>query len=574
MAAFTILIILFNILSLSNGRRVHPKKAEDAWSPPSKTARVNKRWNPHRKAYQQLTLPDRNSHLVKSLPLLENPLATKHYAGHIPTTSTERQFFYWLFEAADNVDSAPLLIWLNGGPGCTSMTGLFMENGPFRFRNNKKQWVLEENPHSWHRLPANVLYIDQPVGTGFSFTTTNDYCSNDEEVNDDLYAFLQNFLKVHAELFVDQQSNSMNRNLWFSGESYAGHYIPSFINHLLQKEENIDSNKNDIQINIGGAAIGNGWINPYYQYSCSMASYSKGIIDLSQWAYLNSKEKQCQSELSEGHLNVDVCYTLLDEVIESSTGEEESNERISYYDTRILDGIKRFPANIEVLEGYFGNKDSFNGISPPLDGDISQRVLEAIHAINPLSKEFMQTFKECADPPYLALQGRDGQSAVEELKHILNHKDNIPILFFNGMDDLICNHVGNEILLNKLTWDHSKTWSTAKRYAWKISSSSSGSIKDNKNNLAGYVKSHHNLSFLKIANAGHMVPMDQPEVAFEMMKVFLTDPFEGFSKHRQIISQAEPVDFGICKKEERTIDLNNARPGRKILRKKRYNSFH
>ena len=131
-----------------------------------------------------------------------------------------------------------------------------MEHGPFRFRNNKKQWVLEENPHSWHRLPANVLYIDQPVGTGLSFTTTEDYCSNDEEVNEDLYAFLQNFLKVHAELFVDQQSNSMNRKLWFSGESYAGHYIPSFINHLLQKEDNTDTNKNDIQINIGGAAIG------------------------------------------------------------------------------------------------------------------------------------------------------------------------------------------------------------------------------------------------------------------------------------------------------------------------------
>lgn len=93
MAAFTVLIILFYILSLSNGRRVHPKKAEDAWSPPSKTARVNKRWTPHRKASQQLTLPDRKSHLVKSLPLLENPLPTKHYAGHIPTTSTERQFF-------------------------------------------------------------------------------------------------------------------------------------------------------------------------------------------------------------------------------------------------------------------------------------------------------------------------------------------------------------------------------------------------------------------------------------------------------------------------------------------------
>jgi len=460
-----------------------------------------------------------------------------------------------------------LIIRLNGGPGCSSLTGLFVENGPFQLRNNNNGWFLEENPHSWHKLPAYVLYIDQPVGTGLSYTTDDEYCSNDQEVNDDLYAFLQNFLKVHADIFVDQQSNSLNRKLWFSGESMAGHYIPSFVSHVLHKtDNNLDDGEGGIKINIGGAAIGNGWTDPYYQYSPSMVAYSKGVIDLSQWAHLNSIEDQCRLALSQGKHNNDVCFQLLQDVISSSSGSDET-VKMSYYDTRVWDDPdKKYPPGINIVEAYLGNPDA--SISPPLHQDIPQLVLEAIHATGTI-KEANQYFEECTDPPYYALQNQEGKGVVRELTHILDHKDNIPILFFNGMDDLICNHVGNEIFLNELSWEHSKTWTTSKRYAWKLSSDSS--------NPVGYVKSHHNLSFLKIKGAGHMVPMDQPEVAFEMMKIFLNDPSQGFLKHEQTLRQGRvPLNVGRCSKEEGVSfsKTRNDRVGRKQLRKKRYFSWH
>ena len=84
-----------------------------------------------------------------------------------------------------------------------------------------------------------------------------------------------------------------------------------------------------------------------------MASYSKGIIDFSQWSYLNSQEQECQAKLREGNYNEDVCSSLLDKVIDSSSG-SSSNAKISFYDTRILDN-KRFPPRVEILEAYFGN---------------------------------------------------------------------------------------------------------------------------------------------------------------------------------------------------------------------------
>ncbi len=71
--------------------------------------------------------------------------------------------FYWYFEAETKPETAPLLIWLNGGPGCSSMDGLFLELGPFRVVNDKG--AVETNPYSWHKV-ANMLFIDQPVGTG------------------------------------------------------------------------------------------------------------------------------------------------------------------------------------------------------------------------------------------------------------------------------------------------------------------------------------------------------------------------------------------------------------------------
>lgn len=217
-------------------------------------------------------IPDSpNGHLVTSLPLLDpNSFTTKHWAGHLPASGSKtKYFFYWLF-APDQTDSSaqkiddkdiPLLIWLNGGPACSSMDGLFIENGPFRFSMDPstKEYRLVPDEHSWHKLPAYTLYIDQPVGTGLSFTTARGYPSNDAELNKDFYYFLQEFLKFHSDKFVTQVKGvqTLNRKLFFSGESYAGHYNVIYTNHILKQNQALKDGQ--ISIPVGGAAIGNGW---------------------------------------------------------------------------------------------------------------------------------------------------------------------------------------------------------------------------------------------------------------------------------------------------------------------------
>ena len=105
-----------------------------------------------------------------------------------------------------------------GGPGCSSMDGLFLELGPLRLNKGN----IQINPHSWHHA-GNVLFIDQPVGTGMSFTKNRNYCKSDDAINTQFYKFVTEFLKLHNR-YVD---NKVSRKLYMSGESHAGHYIPN-----------------------------------------------------------------------------------------------------------------------------------------------------------------------------------------------------------------------------------------------------------------------------------------------------------------------------------------------------------
>ena len=202
-----------------------------------------------------------NDHLITSLPGLSTILPCPMYAGHLPVDTTTadsptirkgRKLFYWMVRAGDengephasdglstppsNSKLPPLLIWLNGGPACSSMDGLFIENGPVKVSMNGESFTVTPNEYSWHKAGLNVVYIDQPVGTGLSFlsstTQYGGYPTNDAAVNKDFYGFLLNFLDLHDDL--------KGRELWFSGESHAGHYIPSMMDYIMEENAKLE----------------------------------------------------------------------------------------------------------------------------------------------------------------------------------------------------------------------------------------------------------------------------------------------------------------------------------------------
>jgi carboxypeptidase C (cathepsin A) len=178
-----------------------------------------------------------------------------------------QNMWFWFFEARNNASTAPLAVWLTGGPGCSSMVGLFQENGPCTF-NNVSGSIPELNPYSWNTY-ANVLYVDQPVGTGFSYGNENK-TNTTPEAAPVLWAFMQTF---YAHF-----SNYQNRDFALFTESYGGHYGPNFATYLwvwlfcciLQFTERCSSESQNAGIDRGTVSgtkipmialgINNGWV--------------------------------------------------------------------------------------------------------------------------------------------------------------------------------------------------------------------------------------------------------------------------------------------------------------------------
>jgi cathepsin A (carboxypeptidase C) len=137
------------------------------------------------------------------------------YSGYI-SLEKERQIHYVFVEAQEDHLNAPVLVWTNGGPGCSSMLGFTQENGPFSIASGTTEF--EANPYSWNR-ETNVLYIEQPAGVGFSYCTDTESCTFDDHSagKDNLDTIL-----AWYEKYPEYKENE----LYLSGESYGGIYVP------------------------------------------------------------------------------------------------------------------------------------------------------------------------------------------------------------------------------------------------------------------------------------------------------------------------------------------------------------
>ncbi|OSD05930.1 serine carboxypeptidase [Trametes coccinea BRFM310] len=178
--------------------------------------------------------------------------------------SDNESLWFWFFAARNNSESAPLTLWLNGGPGSSSMIGLFQENGPCRITNDSSSVTL--NPYSWNNV-SNMLYLDQPVGVGFSHGETK--VGTSEEAAEDVWKFLQMFLADSK--FAKYQKTEFA--LWT--ESYGGHYGPTIAAFILDQNAGIaNGTVNGTTINLKFLGIGDGLTDPLAQYP-GYLSYSQ-----------------------------------------------------------------------------------------------------------------------------------------------------------------------------------------------------------------------------------------------------------------------------------------------------------
>ncbi|CAH2053926.1 unnamed protein product [Thlaspi arvense] len=181
---------------------------------------------------------------IRYLPGFEGPLPFELETGYIGVgEAEEEQMFYYFLKSERNPEEDPLLVWLSGGPGCSSLSGLFFENGPLTFKIDSS---LVSTTYSWTKV-ANIIYLDQPVGTGFSYSRNplGSDIPSDTGSAKRVHEFLRKWLAKHPEF--------LSNPFYVAGNSYAGKVVPAIVQEI--------SNGNGLyfkpHINLQGYVLGN-----------------------------------------------------------------------------------------------------------------------------------------------------------------------------------------------------------------------------------------------------------------------------------------------------------------------------
>jgi carboxypeptidase C (cathepsin A) len=147
---------------------------------------------------------------ASSYPWPDKVVQYKGYVDLKNKGGTGVHLFYWFFESRGNPEQDPLVVWLTGGPGCSSELGLLLENGPFILNGTDAPTL---NDYGWNSV-ANIIYIDQPGGTGFSYVDKpNEYVSTETQLAIDLWTMMLAFYEKHPKY--------SNLDLYIVGESYG-----------------------------------------------------------------------------------------------------------------------------------------------------------------------------------------------------------------------------------------------------------------------------------------------------------------------------------------------------------------
>ncbi|KAF8602051.1 carboxypeptidase C [Ceratobasidium sp. AG-I] len=438
-------------------------------------------------------------------PKLCDP-TVKQYSGYLDIDD-DKHLFFWFFESRSNPSKAPLVLWLNGGPGCSSSTGLLFELGPCNIADEGRNTTF--NKYSWN-THANVLFLDQPINVGYSYSESGTV-NTSPLAADDVWSFL--------ELFVNRFPEYSD-TLHISGESYGGTYLPNIAHVIHSKNKEIKARaaqgllpKPKVQtLNLASVLIGNGLTEPYTQF----ASVPEYACD-GPYPVFDTNGPQCTSLRAK----VPTCQRLIKSCY-------DYNNRLSCV-----------PAALYCWSQLFGPFQQL-GLNPydvrrkcdkEKDGELCYRQLEWIETyLNndkvkaELGAVAKREFKSCNMKINQAfmMQGDGMHNAASLLPELV--EDGVRLLIYAGNADFMCNAIGNLEWLEALETSFQADFKAAKKAPYIPLSSKT-------NKPAGFVKTAGgkglftagNVTYVQIYEAGHMVPFDQPEAALDMFVRWIMD---------------------------------------------------
>lgn len=452
---------------------------------------------------------------IKNLPGLNDPINFRQFSGYLKAddeNKTRKFFHYWFVESQNNPTTDPLVLWLNGGPGCSSLGGLFTELGPFAL--DQEGDTLKLNDYSWNKL-ANVLFLESPSEVGFSYSSNKFVIHSDDSTARENYHALKSFLQK----FPQYKKNS----LYLAGESYAGVYLPTL-------GELVDA---DQELNLKGIAIGNGFLDlQTLSDSLIFFAYYHGLVGKADWDSISSHccngKPPTRESCSFTGIRCGITISRIkDMLLSSGLNPYNLYAKCASIANRNTTDYSSSRTNREVIDRHmtslafdlaldnkfnksphmFNVRKSSVRLDPPcIDSHLLMRYLnkQEVRSSIHIPKK-VKSWEECSLITYSMKYALLPGGLTPQMKSLINSPRNLSMLVYNGDVDTVCNFLGDEWFVDGLNRKVIKEYTP-----WKVDKQ-----------VAGFTKQYEGITFTTVRGSGHMVPSDRPKESFSMIKSFL-----------------------------------------------------
>jgi len=408
------------------------------------------------------------------------------YSGYVTVEeSAGRSLFYLLQEAPAEAQPAPLVLWLNGGPGCSSVAyGASEELGAFRIRPRGAGLFLNE--YRWNKV-ANILFLDSPAGVGFSYTnTTSDlYTSGDNRTAHDSYTFLTKWF--------DKFPHYKYRDFYIAGESYAGHYVPELSQLVHRRNKGIEKPI----INFKGFMVGNGLIDDYHDYLGTFEFWwNHGLVSDATYRLLNDSclhdsfvhpSPACDAAFNvsteeQGNIDMYSVYTPTCNDTPSSSSSSASRRRPKGRYPWMTGSYD--PCTERYSTAYYNRRDVQTALHANVTGAINYTWATCSDTIN----------TNWGDAP---------RSMLPIYKELI--AAGLRIWVFSGDTDAVVPLTATRYSINALGLPTAVSW-----YPWY-----------DVQEVGGWSQVYEGLTLVTVRGAGHEVPLHRPRQALVMFQQFL-----------------------------------------------------
>jgi len=391
--------------------------------------------------------------------------------------------FYWLYytTAEEGFQNKPLVMWLQGGPGGSGTGfGNFMEIGPYDVSMNPRNTTWLQS--------ASLLFVDNPVGTGYSYVDDESAYTHDVEgIATDMMVVLKTF-------FMDKSTDFQTQPFYIFSESYGGKMTAAISQMLYQKVQSAE-----IKCNFKGLAMGDSWISPMDStWTWAPYLYVNSLVDQSGYKAINDSVQLVQESIDKGQWGTatDLWGSVQTQVVLNTNG-------VNFYN---------------ILKwGQEEHSSLFSGKNQML-----QIMLGKLHD-DPLNMLMNGKLKEKLGIPdhvkwggqsndVFRTQSEDFMKPVVSIVDDLIQNTDLQVVVYTGQLDLIVDTIGTE------------KWVYSLQIAEKFRKAKRMPVLDPVTKLtSGFVKQTDNFAMYWILDAGHMIPSDNGNTALKMLQM-ITNP--------------------------------------------------